>query len=145
MMKLVSNRCLSGGCVLLACSSIVLAWALSATAGRDIHRATVINVIAGAPTEFKFSFRFPGKPGGVPLGAVVFKVRNAGKLAHTFEVCSSPGTPTRNACIGKSTASIAPGKTASLSVTFTKKGTFEYLCTVPGHAAGGMKGPLSAA
>jgi uncharacterized cupredoxin-like copper-binding protein len=25
-------------------------------------------------------------------------------------------------------------------VTFLRSGTYEYLCTVPGHAAGGMKG-----
>jgi plastocyanin len=143
-MKLMSCRRFSAACVVLACSSIVLAWALPATAGGDIPRATVINVIAGVPTEFKFGFRFSGKP-GVPLGTVVFKVRNAGKLAHTFKICSSPGAFTRNSCIGKSTASIAPGKTASLSFTFKKKGTYEYLCTVPGHAAAGMKGPLTAA
>ena len=27
-------------------------------------------------------------------------------------------------------------------VTFAKAGTYEYLCTIPGHAAGGMKGLL---
>jgi nitrite reductase (NO-forming) len=37
---------------------------------------------------------------------------------------------------------ISPGKTTSVTVTFTKKGTYEYLCTVPGHAAAGMKGDL---
>ena len=30
----------------------------------------------------------------------------------------------------------------SLRVTVLLKGTYEYLCTVPGHAAGGMKGLL---
>jgi uncharacterized cupredoxin-like copper-binding protein len=39
------------------------------------------------------------------------------------------------------TSSISPGKSATLSVKLTK-GTHEYLCTVPGHAAGGMKGDL---
>ncbi len=28
----------------------------------------------------------------------------------------------------------------SLIVTLKAKGTYEYMCTVPGHAAGGMKG-----
>ena len=28
-------------------------------------------------------------------------------------------------------------------MTFTAPGTYEYLCTVPGHAAGGMKGLLT--
>ena len=35
---------------------------------------------------------------------------------------------------------LQPGKSARLTVTFRKKGRFPYLCTVPGHAAAGMKG-----
>jgi uncharacterized cupredoxin-like copper-binding protein len=132
------------GCVAAAFTFIGLASAVPAGAERAIGRTTVINVVAGAPSEFKFSFRFPGKPGGVPLGTVVFKVRNAGTLTHTFKVCSSPGAVSANSCNGKSTGSISPGKTASLTVTFKKKGTYEYLCTFPGHAANGMKGPLTA-
>jgi uncharacterized cupredoxin-like copper-binding protein len=30
-----------------------------------------------------------------------------------------------------------------LTVTFTAPGTYEYLCTVPGHAAAGSKGLLT--
>jgi uncharacterized cupredoxin-like copper-binding protein len=136
------HRSLSIGSVFSACVWIGLAWALPATAAGDTQRVNVIIVIAGAPSEFKFSLRFPGKPGAVPLGTVVFKVRNAGTFPHTFKVCSTPGAASANSCNGKSTASIAPGKTASLSVTFKKKGTYEYLCRLPGHAANGMKGPL---
>ncbi len=35
---------------------------------------------------------------------------------------------------------IQPGKTAKLVVSFKKAGKYPYLCTVPGHAAAGMKG-----
>jgi uncharacterized cupredoxin-like copper-binding protein len=35
---------------------------------------------------------------------------------------------------------LQPGKRARLFVTFKKKGNYSYLCTVPGHAAAGMKG-----
>lgn len=138
------RRSQSLGCIAIACIFVGLASALPARAERATRQATVINVIAGVPSEFKFLLRFPGKPGGVPLGTVVFKIRNAGKLAHTFKVCSSPGAANANSCIGKGTASIVPGKTASLTITFKKKGTYEYLCTFPGHAANGMKGPLTA-
>jgi uncharacterized cupredoxin-like copper-binding protein len=37
---------------------------------------------------------------------------------------------------------INPGQTAKLTVTFAKKGSYPYLCTVPGHASAGMKGVL---
>ena len=35
---------------------------------------------------------------------------------------------------------LSPGKSATLTVKFTKKGSYYYECTVPGHAALGMKG-----
>ena len=37
---------------------------------------------------------------------------------------------------------LAPGSSATLKVVFAK-GKFAYLCTVPGHAAAGMKGVLT--
>jgi len=128
----------------LACASTFASTAPASAASRA-SRSTTINVIAGFPTEFKFAFRFParGRPGRVQLGTVVFKVRNGGKLAHSFEVCSTPGKVDADSCAGKSTPHIAPGKSATLSFIFRKKGTYEYLCTLPGHAASGMKGPLT--
>lgn len=38
---------------------------------------------------------------------------------------------------------IAPGKTATLIWTFTKPGTLQYGCHVPGHFAAGMVGQLT--
>ena len=38
---------------------------------------------------------------------------------------------------------IQPGKSAKLTVDFGKQGSYPYLCTVPGHAAAGMKGVFS--
>jgi uncharacterized cupredoxin-like copper-binding protein len=58
-------------------------------------------------------------------------VTNKGSVNHDFKIA------------GKKTASIKAGKTASLRVTFTKTGKFPFLCTLPGHAAGGMKGTLT--
>jgi uncharacterized cupredoxin-like copper-binding protein len=41
---------------------------------------------------------------------------------------------------GKKTPLIRPEATARLTVTFRTKGRYPYVCTVPGHAAAGMKG-----
>jgi mono/diheme cytochrome c family protein len=71
---------------------------------------------------------------------VTFKVTNAGTLSHDFKICTKAVTgDTANSCTGKVTAMIAKGKSATLTVTLAK-GEYEYLCTVPGHAAAGMKG-----
>ena len=112
------------------------AWASSAQ--RSSARATVVAVTAGKPSEFKFTLSVKS----VKHGAVSFKVTNKGALPHTLKICSSPKGGTANSCAGKGTAQISPGASATLSYTFAKAGTYEYLCTVPGHAAAGMKGDL---
>jgi uncharacterized cupredoxin-like copper-binding protein len=61
-------------------------------------------------------------------GVVVFKVTNAGALKHDFQVK------------GRKTKLLSHGQSATLRLTFLKKGNYPYKCTVPGHAAGGMKG-----
>jgi uncharacterized cupredoxin-like copper-binding protein/cytochrome c2 len=111
--------------------------ALSAPARQlAVKPVATITVTAGKPSEFRFKL---SKTKITKPGLVVFKVRNGGKIQHSFKVCSSPKGGTKNTCVGKATKVLAPGKTATLSITL-KKGTFEYLCTVPGHAAAGMKG-----
>ncbi len=74
---------------------------------------------------------------------MTFKITNKGNLPHDFKVCSSNKGGTATACAGKSTALINPLASGSLTVTFSKPGTYEYLCTVSGHAAAGMKGVLT--
>jgi uncharacterized cupredoxin-like copper-binding protein len=61
-------------------------------------------------------------------GLVVFKVKNVGALQHGFQIK------------GRKTRLISPGQTATLRVTFLRKGHYPYKCFVTGHAALGMKG-----
>ena len=61
-------------------------------------------------------------------GVVVFKVTNAGALEHDFQIK------------GRKTRLLTHGKSATLRITFLRKGAYAYKCTVPGHAAAGMKG-----
>jgi uncharacterized cupredoxin-like copper-binding protein len=37
---------------------------------------------------------------------------------------------------------VAPGKSASFTITFPQAGTFEFYCAIKGHAAKGMKGKV---
>jgi uncharacterized cupredoxin-like copper-binding protein len=75
----------------------------------------------------EFFFRLSTKTLARP-GKVAFVLKNAGHVQHDFKIDN------------KATPLTAPGKTAKLVVTFKKKGTYAYRCTVPGHAAAGMKG-----
>ena len=85
---------------------------------------TTVAVTAGKPSELKFTL----SKKTILKGTGVFKVTNKGALPHNFKIA------------GKKTVLLARGKTATLRVTFAKAGKYAYLCTVPGHAAGGMKG-----
>ena len=101
--------------------------ALAAGAGTTAAKATTVTVTAGKPTEFHFTL----SKTSVAKGSVTFKITNKGKLAHDFKIA------------GKTSPMIQPGKSATLKVTL-KAGKQKYECTVPGHAAAGMKGTFKA-
>ena len=68
-----------------------------------------------------------------PMGTVIFAVTNKGKVSHDFKIA------------GKKTPLLSPGHSATLRVTFSKKGRYPYLSTVSGQASHGMKGVFSVA
>ena len=106
---------------------VSLVAAVSALGGAGSADATTVTVTAGKPAELKFTL----SKRTVAKGATTFKVTNKGLLSHDFKIA------------GKKTALLAKGKSGTITVTFKKAGKFAYLCTVPGHAAGGMKGTLT--
>jgi plastocyanin len=87
--------------------------------------AITVNVTA---SDFKFKLSRLS----VPKGSVVtFKVTNKGNTAHDFDFASGVkgGTPY-----------LAKGKTKSFKITFKKKGSYRFVCTVPRHVQFGMAG-----
>ena len=103
-------------------AAVGLTFASVALSQTQAKKASTVSV-----TAKEFSFTLSAK--FVKAGAVAFKVVNKGKLPHNFSIS------------GKTTAMLAPGKSATLTVVLGK-GSKPYLCTVPGHAAAGMKGSL---
>ena len=102
--------------------------AVSAFGGATEQAATTtVAVTAGKPGIFSFTL----SKKVVPKGTVVFKVANKGSIAHDFKIA------------GKKTPNLAAGRSATLKVVLAKSGKYPFLCTLPGHAAGGMKGVLT--
>jgi hypothetical protein len=100
---------------------------------------TSISVTAGKPSEFAFKL---SKFSNLPAGTFTFTVKDGGIAYHTFEICTAPvKTAAANSCAGKATKTLHPGQTATLTVTL-KKGIYEFLCNLAGHAKLGMKGLL---
>lgn len=97
----------------------------TASAARTAHAAATTSV-KGREFRFTLSSKTLAKP-----GTVTFTFTNTGTIAHDFSID------------GKTTPLVQPGRTAKLVVRFRKAGTFRYLCTVPGHAAAGMRGSFT--
>jgi plastocyanin len=108
--------------LILALVLSALVPAVPATAGtRSASTTTTVKVIGK-----EFSFVLSRKSG--PRGTFVFRFTNRGTVPHDFKIA------------GKKTPLVQAGGTATLRVKITKKGRYPYVCTVPGHAAAGMKG-----
>ena len=123
--------------LLLAAALLVLI-AVPVAQARTAHADATVTVTPGKPSEFKFQLSAKS----VPHGTVTFKVTNSGGLPHDFKICTKATKTTADTCAGHGAALVSPGGAATLKVTFKKAGTYEYLCTVSGHAAAGMKGLL---
>jgi uncharacterized cupredoxin-like copper-binding protein len=91
---------------------------------RTAHATALLATVHVTATEFKFVLSSKTAKRGI----VIFKLKNVGKLGHDFSIS------------GRKTRVISPGASTTLRVTFLRKGHYSYSCTVPGHAAAGMKG-----
>jgi uncharacterized cupredoxin-like copper-binding protein len=124
MKQLTTRSVLALAAVAISASALVpLA---SARPERQTRAAATTVQVKGGEFFFRLSAKSVAKP-----GKVTFVFKNIGHVSHDFKIN------------GKRTPLIGPGKTAKLLVTFKKKGKYPYLCTVPGHAAAGMKGTFT--
>jgi uncharacterized cupredoxin-like copper-binding protein len=83
---------------------------------------------------------------------VKFVVTNAGKLAHEFVIGDAAeqaehekemeAKPKMSMEHDVNVISLPPGQTRDLVWTFTRDGTVEYACHIPGHFAAGMVGKI---
>jgi len=112
--------------VAVALASLALVQLASARGDRPTAAATTTVQVKGGEFFFRLSTKSIARP-----GKVTFVFKNVGHLLHDFKIN------------GKKTPLIGPGKTTRLIVTFKKKAKYSYLCTVPGHAAAGMRGTFT--
>lgn len=104
----------------VAAATTAIAAIAPAALGRSTSKATV------TATDFKFRF----VPARVTAGVATFTLVNRGQASHDLKIA------------GKKTKILNPGQRAVLKVALKKGKRYAYLCTVPGHAALGMKGTL---
>ena len=124
-MKTISIRSVSA-LVAIAIASLTLVQLASARGERPTAAAVTTVQVKDGEFFFRLSTKSVARP-----GKVTFVFKNIGHVLHDFKIN------------GKKTPLIGPGKTARLVVTFKKKAKYSYLCTVPGHAAAGMRGSFT--
>jgi plastocyanin len=91
---------------------------------RNTQRAALVTKIKVTAKDFKFVLSKKTAKRGV----VVFTVTNLGPVKHDFHIK------------GRTTRKLSHGQSATLRVTFLRKGSYPYKCTVDHHADLGMKG-----
>lgn len=129
MKKLLPTLATVGAVAVAASGSAFAAHMPAATHSSAAAGGTVLKVSALA-TGLKFSM------GSLKAkaGKITIKLTNASPLKHDLVV------ETGETILAK-TPMVATGKTGSLTVTL-KKGSYDFVCDVPGHEAAGMKGTL---
>ena len=98
------------------------------------------------------AMRFETAPIRVAPGEQVrFFVKNEGRAPHEFRLDSVTGNATHKAMMAQmpgmvhhdaNAISIAPGAKGDLVWRFSKPGTYEYACLIPGHYEAGMHGEI---
>lgn len=112
-----------------------------------IERATrSIEIVMGD------SMRFEPERIEIRQGETVrFVVRNAGNVKHEMVLGTMAELKRHAATMAKfpemehddpNAVSVEPGKTGEFAWAFTKAGTFDFACLVPGHFEAGMKGRI---
>jgi glucose/arabinose dehydrogenase len=112
---------------LLATSGPVALAAVALAGSAAPHPAAVITVRVDA-RDFSFALSRRSVPAGT---TVRFVVRNRGGAVHDFVVR------------GRRTRLLRPGQRQTISVRFPRRGSYRFLCSVPGHARLGMKGAFA--
>jgi uncharacterized cupredoxin-like copper-binding protein len=112
---------------------------LAAGPAESAPRPPGVAIVAGPPNEFTFQPNQVTVQAGQP---VTITLVNKGKLDHDLFI---EALGVKLPPMGKNPKDhpmLAPSKSVTLTFTPAKKGTFEFICTVPGHKEAGMKGVI---
>lgn len=123
---------------------LALALLLVACGGGDENG----NATASLTFEGNDSLQFNPATASVPAGAdVTVTFNNTGALEHSWTLVTNNAdvatVTDAEAINGATTGTVAGGASNTLTFTAPAAGTYTYVCTVPGHAAGGMVGTLT--
>lgn len=94
------------------------------------------------------SFHYEPAAATAPTGSeITVNFKNNGTLEHNWLLIGSGTNPEAaspaDALGGATTGLVAGGATGTVTFSAPPPGTYKFVCTVPGHATGGMIGELT--
>lgn len=94
------------------------------------------------------SFQFTPASASVSAGdEVEVTLNNTGALEHSWtlvpEGADLATVADAEAIDGATTGTVAAGETGTVTFTAPDAGTYQFVCTIPGHAVAGMVGTLT--
>ncbi len=105
--------------------------------------ATATAAAASSSSAHTTTLKLSADPGGALRFTKSRLTAKAGKIKLVLTNPSSSGMPHAIAIQGHGSGKVVqPGGTSTLTTTL-KRGTYTFICPVPGHAAAGMKGTLT--
>lgn len=113
----------------LTLTFLTLAFAASAAAAPTSSSSTTLHISAKAA-----GLAFSTTHLTARHGTVTIVMKNLSVIPHDVAIKGNG--------VSKTGKIVAKGATSTVTATL-KKGTYTFLCTVPGHAAAGMKGKLT--
>lgn len=123
---------------------VLLTGLMLAACGGDVPAAPAVTFDVTGYDEFRFD------PADLSVQAgseVTINFQNAGALEHNWllipQSVDAASATEANAIAGANTGILAAGESASVTFMAPPAGTYTVVCTVPGHAVGGMVGTFT--
>ena len=109
---------------------VLASFVISALAAASLLVPLASGALTANYTATAVDFKFGNMPKSVAPGTHKFTLVNKGGEEHDLKLA------------GKKTKILKTGQRASITVALKRGKTYAYLCTLPGHAALGMKGKV---
>ena len=124
--------------------TILIALLLVACGGGETSGPEPTSVTVQGFDDFRFDPEDVSADAG---GEVTLTFENEGALEHSWvlvpESVEATEATQEDAIAGANTGNIASGESTTVTFTAPPAGTYTIVCTVPGHAAGGMVGTFT--
>lgn len=122
----------------------IFALMIAACGGGEPQAPPAVDLTVEGLDTFQFTPASLSAPAGAPVN-LTFK--NGGGLEHNFVMVTEntePLTVTEaDALGGINVGTLSAGEEKLYTFTAPAAGTYKYVCTIPGHAAGGMVGTFT--